>query len=258
MLAVRDRCFAPVVLAPFASDLARRLARLTMGPLLEIAADTGVLTQAIASVMSAGMTVVATDSRASWVEYASMRPGTARASWQPADPHALPFADASFGIVASLFAVATMRDRIRAFREVRRVMRPNGRFAFNVPGHIRQNPVAECVQTSLEQQFPADPPVFLPQGLHGYADNETIDDDLTAAGFTDAIYTTVDLPLTADSAADLALGYCLGTDLREDILARTLGRPEPVIDAVVAALRQRFGIGPIQASMRAHVVFASG
>jgi hypothetical protein len=51
---VRDRYFAPPVLSPFADDMAHRLARLSIGPLLEIAADTGVLTQAMASALSAG------------------------------------------------------------------------------------------------------------------------------------------------------------------------------------------------------------
>jgi hypothetical protein len=60
---VRDRYFAPPVLSPFADDMAHRLARLSIGPLLEISADTGVLTQAMASALSAGLTIIATPTR---------------------------------------------------------------------------------------------------------------------------------------------------------------------------------------------------
>jgi SAM-dependent methyltransferase len=258
MLAIRDRYFASSVLAPFAEDMARRLARLTIGPLLEIGADTGVLTQAMASVMSAGLTIIATDPSDKVIALAASKPGMARITWQQAEPHALPFPDATFGIVACHFAIATMPDRIRAFQETRRVMKPNGRFVFSVPGPIRHNPVADCLQTALNTLFPDDPPRFLEHGLHGYADTTVIDDDLTTAGFTDAIYTTVELPYTAACARDVATGYCLGTGLRSEIESRAHGNAEPATDHASNAIEQRFGPGAITSTMRAHIVSASG
>ncbi len=258
ILVVRDQYLAPSLLSPFADDMARRLSRISMGPLLETAADTGVLTQAIGSAMSAGLTIIATDPSAERVGYASAKPGMARINWQMADPGALPFADATFGIVACHFGVVSMPDRLGAFQEARRVMKTGGRFVFSVPAHIRQNPVAACLQDALEAQFPLDPPRFVKDVLHGYADNEAIDDELTAAGFTDAIYTAVVLPYVADSAHDVAIGYCLGTPLRAEIELRVPGDRERVTQALTAALQRRFGTGPIKASMRAHVVSASG
>jgi SAM-dependent methyltransferase len=258
MIAIRDRYFAPCVLSPFADDMARRLSRLSMGPLLEVCADTGILTQAIASAMSAGLTIIATDPSADMIGHASAKPGMARITWQIADPGALSFADATFGIVACHNGVAAMPDRVRAFREVRRVMKPGGRFVFSVMGHIRHTPVADCLQSALDDLFPSDPPRFVEHVLHGYADNEAVDDDLTEAGFTDAIYTAVELPFAAASARDVAIGYCLGTNLRAEIEVRETGATERVMQAVTAALERRFGTGPIETSMRAHIVSASG
>src|ERR1700742_3008434 len=116
MLAAHDRYFAPSILLPFADDLARRLSRLSIGPLLEIAAGTGVLTQAIASALSVGMTIVATDPGAEMVAHATGKPGMTRVIWQQADPHALPFNDASFGIVACQFGLATLGDPVGVFK----------------------------------------------------------------------------------------------------------------------------------------------
>lgn len=257
-LAIRDRHIGPTLLAPFADDMARRLARFSLGPLLEIAADIGVLTQAIASVMSAGAAIIATDPDASAVHHASLKPGMARVTWQTADPRALPFNDAAFGVVACLFGVTTMPNRVQAFREVRRVMKPGGRFLFAVPAHIRHNPVAECVQDAVDALFPSDPLRFLASVLHGYADNEMIDNDLTAAGFTDAVYTTVDLSYVARSARDTAIGFCLGTPLRGEIEDRLGAQTGPAVDAVTQMIIQRFGSGEIAAPMRAQVVSASG
>jgi SAM-dependent methyltransferase len=258
MLAVRDRYLAPSLLAPFAYDMACRLSRMSMGPLLEICADVGCLTAAMASSMSAGLTMIATDPSAETVAFASGKPGTARITWQRADPAILPFPDAAFGVVTCHFAVAAMPDPVQAFLEARRVMKPGARFAFSVPGPIRHNPVAGCLQDAMEDLFPAGPPRFMRHILHGYADTNAIDDDLTAAGFTDAMYSVVDLPYFAASARDAALGYCLGTPLRAEIEARAPGEAEPVIRAVTATLEARFGSGPIRANMRACFVSAAG
>ena len=257
-LAVRDLHFAPSVVLPFADDMARRLSRLSIGPLLEIAADTGVLTQAMASALSASLTMIATDPDADRVEHASAKPGLSRVTWQQADPHALPFQDGTFGIVVCHLSVAAMPDRVRAFQEARRVTKQGGRYVFSVFGTIYHNPIADCLQTALDEFFPSDSPQFIANSLHGYADNETIDDDLTTAGFTDAVYTTVELPFAAESAHDVATGYCLGTPLRSELEARTSGNIEPVLEAAAMALRTRFGSGAITTTMRAHIISAAG
>jgi SAM-dependent methyltransferase len=258
MPAAQDRYFAPSVLLPFADDMARRVARLSIGPLLEIVAGTGVLTQAIASALSAGMTIIATDPSAEMVVHATSKPGMARVNWQQADPHALPFNDAAFGIVACQFAVATLGDPIGVFRQTRRVMKQGGLFVFSVFGTLQANPVAACLQGALDAFFLSDPPRFIADVLHGYADTDAIDDDLTDADFTDAIYTTVDLPFAAACARDVAAGYCLGTSLRGDLELRTAGNTEPMLQAVTAALEKRFGHGAITTTMRAQVISAAG
>lgn len=254
MFATRDRYFAPCVLAPFAEEMARRLSRLSNGPVLEIGADIGTLTQAMAATLSAGLAIVATDPDPAAVRHASAKSGMGRVTWQTAEPTALPFHDATFGVIACLFAAASMPDRVATFQEVRRVMKPAARFLFSVPGHIRQNPVADCIHAALETLSPDEPPRFIGRALHGYGDSETIDDDLTAAGFTDAIYTAVDLPFVAASAREAAVGYCLGTPLRQEIEHRF---PDGT-DTVTRALEKRFGTGKITSTMRAHIVSAAG
>jgi ubiquinone/menaquinone biosynthesis C-methylase UbiE len=258
MVALCDRYLGPSLLGPVADDMAHRLSRNNTGPLLETFAGTGILTQALASAMSAGMTIIATHTSDEMVAYASTKPGMARVTWRRADPAALPFGDATFGIVACHFGVVAMPDRVRAFREARRVLKPVGRFVFSVPAQIRHNAVAECLQEAMDALFPADPPRFVGHVLHGYSNPETIDDELTQAGFTDAIYTVVELPFEAASAGDVAMGYCLGTELRLEIEARAPGEGEQVIKRVVEALERRFGPGPIKASMRSHIISASG
>ncbi|MGD9481803.1 class I SAM-dependent methyltransferase [Streptomyces sp. TRM70308] len=55
-----------------------------------------------------------------------------------ADAGALPFADASFDLACSAYgAVPFVADPVRVFREVRRVLRPGGRWVFSVTHPVR-------------------------------------------------------------------------------------------------------------------------
>ena len=94
-------------------------------------------------------------SDADMVEHASTKPGMARVTWQRADPAALPFPDATFGIVACHFGVVAMPDRVRtvpgstAGHETGRPVR------LQRAGTIRHNPVADCLQDALDALFPS-------------------------------------------------------------------------------------------------------
>ncbi|HYZ23287.1 MAG TPA: methyltransferase domain-containing protein [Rhodopila sp.] len=244
------------VLAPFAQELARRLSRLNTGPLLEIAAGTGTLTRAMVAAVSAAMVIVATDPDPSVVAGHTAMGAQSRITWHAACPWALPFPDDAFGIIACQFAVAAMPRRTEVLREARRVMMPGGRFVFSLPGPLRGNPAAQCIQDALDTLFPNDPPGFLRHGLHGYADDDLIDHDLTEAGFTDAMYANVGLPFTG-TAEDAARAYCLGTPLRDEILQRNPDALPDVTAAVARTLQSRLGGGTLRAGMRALIVSAS-
>src|ERR1700681_2165605 len=58
---IYDRFLVPLIFEPYARDLAWRLAQTTPRNVLETAAGTGVLTRAMASILSADARIVATD-----------------------------------------------------------------------------------------------------------------------------------------------------------------------------------------------------
>jgi hypothetical protein len=61
---------APGLLSPFAGNMAQRVSRQGTGPSLEALANTGTLTLAFGSAMTAGMTIIATDPNPAAIEYA--------------------------------------------------------------------------------------------------------------------------------------------------------------------------------------------
>ena len=251
MAAAYDRHLAPAVFAPFADDLAGRVARQTPRRLLELAAGTGVLTRAMLTALPEAR-VTATDLNVAMVSVGAAR--APWASWQPADAMHLPFDAASFDLVACQFGVMFFPDRVVAYAEVARVLTPGGCCLCKCGGPSETHEVETTVMTALTDRFRDDPPSFLARVPHGYHDAGRIEADLAKAGLDSVGVEVVELWNTAQSAADLAHGYCRGTPLRGEIEAR--GNLDTTVAAVAAALERRFGPGPIAGRMEALVVSA--
>src|SRR5215207_6974085 len=191
----------PLIFEPYAMDLANRLASRTLSCVLEIAAGTGVVTRALASVLPEHVAIVATDLNQTMLDLATVV-GTSRpVAWRHADAMHLPFGNETFDAVVCQFGVMFLPEKAKAFAEARRVLRPGGVFVFNVWDRIQENEFADTVTTALESLFPADPPRFMVRIPHGYFDQPTIARDLANAGFTKpADITTVAARSRAESS----------------------------------------------------------
>ena len=250
---VYETCFVPLIFAPYARDLARRVAAASPRRILEVAAGTGVVTRALREVLPASVEIVATDLNQAMLDVAA---GTvAGVEWRQADAMALPFADAAFDAVVCQFGAMFFPDKPKAFGEARRVLRPGGTFFFNVWDRLADNEFAEVVTDALAAMFPADPPRFMARTPHGYHDVDAIARDLRAGGFDakPAIETVAERS-RAPSAGQVALALCTGSPLRSEIEARAPGKLDDAVQACTAALARRFGPGPVDAKIQAHVV----
>src|SRR5262249_10578864 len=143
-----------------------------------------------------------------------------RVKWRQADALALPFDDASFDVVACQFGAMFFPDRVKGFGEARRVLKPGGRFAFNVWDRIETNEFADVIARALAAVFASDPPRFMARTPHGYHDKDVIRSDLERAGFADIAVEAVDHISPAPSPRDAAVAYCQGTPWRSEIEAR--------------------------------------
>lgn len=247
-----DDYLVPYVFAPYAEDLADRVARHQPRDVLELAAGTGVLTRSIVGRLP-NASVVATDLNVAMVEVGSAN--VPAASWRQADAMQLPFDDTSFDTVACQFGVMFLPDHAAAYAGIARVLRPGGRFIFNSWGPLEKSEIEAEVIAALAEVFPNDPPTFLARVPHGYHDADRIRGELATAGFSDVDVATVSLDCAGSTAADLARGYCRGTPLRPEIEAR--GDLEATTQTLATALQRRFGSGPVVGRMEALVVSAT-
>jgi ubiquinone/menaquinone biosynthesis C-methylase UbiE len=255
---VYARLMVPMLFEPYALDVAERVGRIAPLSVLETAAGTGVLTRAIAARLPAGARIVATDLNQPMLDLAAARqPGDDRMTWRQADAQSLPMQDRCFDAVVCQFGAMFFPDKPRAFREARRVLKPDGHFIFTVWDRISTNAFAETVMQALAAVFPDDPPRFLARIPHGYFDTDSIRQDLTAAGFATVSAEAVDLRSRAMSARDAAAAFCQGTPLRSEIDARDAARLSEATDRAEEALASRFGGGAIEGRMRAFVITAA-
>ncbi|MDP3938169.1 MAG: methyltransferase domain-containing protein [Deltaproteobacteria bacterium] len=245
----------PLLFEPYAADLVNRLASRSLGRVVEVAAGTGVVTRALASILPERVSIVATDLNSPMLDQASAL-GTKRpVEWGRADAMQLPFQDGTFDAVVCQFGIMFVPEKAKALSEAHRVLRPGGVFMFNVWDRIKENEFADTVTTALESLFPEDPPRFLARTPHGYYDRPTIERDLASGGFiASPQITTVAARSRARSSRVPAIAYCQGTPLRNEIEARDASRLGEATDIAAEGIAQRFGRGDVDGKIQAHIV----
>ena len=250
-----DAHLVPLIFEPYAGEMAGRLRARPLSRVLELAAGTGVVTRALASMLDKDVAIVATDLNQAMLDEAASI-GTARpVEWQQADAMQLPFEDESFDAVVCQFGVMFFPDKSKAFAQARRVLRPGGVFIFNVWDRIAENEFADVVQTTLDSIFPKDPPRFMTRTPHGYHDIDAIKRDLANGGFAATpVIETVAARSRAPSAHIAAMAYCQGSPWRTEIEARGSPGLGEATAAAAEAIAVRFGREAIEGKIQAHVV----
>lgn len=256
--ALYDEYLVPLIFEACAEDLAGRVAAKASARVLETAAGTGALTRALALRLPPDSTLVATDLNQPMLDYAATRQtADRRIVWQQADALDLPFDDHAFDTVVCQFGAMFFPDRVAGYREARRVLAPGGRFLFNVWDRIEENAFARAVTKALEGLYPENPPLFLARTPHGHHDAGRICAELASAGFADVTVETFVRTSRGRSPRDVAVAYCQGTPLRNEIEARSPDGLEAATEHTAKTLAARFGDGPIEGPIKGHLLIAT-
>ena len=129
---VYERLFVPALVGQWAEQIADAARIGANDRVLDVGCGTGVLARAAADRVELAKQVTGLDRNEGMLAVARrVRP---QIDWRQGDASALPFADNSFDVVVSQFALMYFSDRTAALTEMMRVLKPGGRLAIAVWG----------------------------------------------------------------------------------------------------------------------------
>lgn len=251
-----DRLMVPMLFRPYAEELALRARGFAPARILETAAGTGAVTEALGMAVP-NAEIVATDLNQPMLDVAAARLRSPRIAFAAADAQQLPFESNGFDLVVCQFGAMFFPDRVRAYAEARRLLRDGGHYLLAIWDAIERNPLTAAAQQALVDCFPEDPPLFMREGPFGYHDPLRIESDLHDAGFDTVEIETVELRSRSPSAHDAATALFYGSPMGVEVEERESGSGERVFAAVEQALRPFEGPDGLDAAMAAHIVTAT-
>ena len=252
---VYDRYLVRMDFAPHGRRIAECVRVLSPRSVLETAAGTGVVTRELARILPLDATITATDLNQPMLTLAQTHIDSERIRWQQADALDLPFRDGEFDVVVCQFGVMFFPDKHQGFREALRVLRPGGRFLFNLWDGFEANTNSPLrIAARVVGRIVGRDPVSLLSPP--YYDDLVIQSDLTTVGFINMQIERVTEASRAASAGDAAKIVCHGSMLRTAIDAYDPSRLDEVTEQVTEALLSRFGMRPVEGVTQAVLVSA--
>jgi ubiquinone/menaquinone biosynthesis C-methylase UbiE len=250
-----DEYLGPLIFEPYALDIAGRISALQPATILELACGTGRVTKYLRSASSAGATLTATDLNPAMLEVAKRHASADNVSWGVVDAGALPYEADSYDAIVCQFGIMFVPDRVQAYAEARRVLKPGGTLLISSWDAIEYNPIFHIAQKRIVRFFHEHIPTFY-RIPYSYHNEQVMHDELTQAGFTDFTIERVTLEGTSPSAEAAAKGLLEGNPVVGEIAAQGPDAMPMIFDDLVADIKEEFGSGELKVPLQAWVMTA--
>lgn len=220
---------------------------------IELAAGTGIVSRKLRDRLPPDTSLLVTDLNAPMLDVARSKFAEGEdVEFAVADATQLPYDDDAFDLMVCQFGVMFFPDKPAAFREAARVLKPGGRFVFNVFSAMEENPYSQIAYAVPAQFFAGTPPGFYKVPFH-YGHPEIVCADLTAAGWRKVSHEKIRINKKIVNPEGFAKGLVYGNPLIDEIRQRGGVDPEAVMEAVLRALYVTFGptdmVMPLEAKM---------
>ncbi|MDA0999652.1 MAG: methyltransferase domain-containing protein [bacterium] len=243
----------PAIFGPWTGVLVEKAGLQPGEAVLDVACGTGVVSRIAAERVGDAGRVVGLDLDPGMLEVAK-RNTPLPVDWELGDAQAMPFGDGEFDAALCQQGFQFLPDRVAGLREIRRVLRPGGRFAASVWSGFENNPGFEALHAAqLRHINPAAPtPVSL-----SLTDPAVICSLLEGAGFREISLETISRASRFPSAgafveAVAAGGPALGRAIAE---LKPEGR-EAFMKDVAASLAAYAGSGGLEVPFESYIFLA--
>ena len=209
---VYERYFVPAIGRRFAEQVVEAAAPRPGERVLDVACGTGVVARIATEHVGDPTLVAGIDGHPGML--ATARSNSPEIDWRQASAEGLPFDDDSFDIVLCSLGLQFFVDKLRALREMRRVMRPGGRCAIATAGPTPE-PFRELHDVLAEHR--GEHVAAFVDAVFTLADQDHLSDLMGAAGLDDVDATRRTVELRLGPPADFLWQYLLGTPLAEHV-----------------------------------------
>lgn len=232
-----ERYFVPAIGRPVAETLVQLATPRPGERVLDVACGTGVVARLAAQRVGADGAVAGLDINPGMLAVArAVTPPGLRITWHEASADAMPLPDESFDVVFCQMSLQFMPDRPRALSEMRRVLRPGGRLALNVPGPIA--PLFQVLADALGRHAGPQAAGFV-QAVFALHDEAELEQLLAGAGLRSVRVQARSGELSLPAPKDFLQQYISGTPLSA-VLAGTHRAVRPAVERDAIEGWQRF------------------
>lgn len=245
-----DEYSGPMFFEPYATEVAHRIDPSSVSVALELASGTGRVTRHLRNVLPSNTILIASDVSIDMLAIAKRKLQGVNIDWLTIDAQELPFDDASIDLVVCCFGYMFVADKLKAFREVHRVLRPGGMFLFTTWDKLEVIGASQVYRQIVKKYLtePVPESYNLPYSMH---DSSSIKELLSQAGFLRISIERVTKDSVSPSAKDAAEALTQGGAIYKEIMRRN---PEWIGEIKVLVeqdLAEKFGASPMIAPMSA-------
>jgi ubiquinone/menaquinone biosynthesis C-methylase UbiE len=204
-----ERYLVPAITSIWAGDLIERAKPKPTEHLLDVACGTGAVARLAAGRITEGR-IVGLDYNPGMLGVA--RSIRAHIEWIEGSALSLPFADETFDLVLCQLGLQFFPDRPLALREIRRVLRRQGRVALSVYSPIEHTPAAHAFVLALDEHLGPDASK-IKRAEHLFSNPQEVATLLDDAGFEQAEVNTVTKQITFPSVLDYVRFQLIATPM---------------------------------------------
>ena len=245
-----DHYLGPMFFEEYAIEVSSRFDPSAVQLALELCSGTGRVTNHLRKALPASAKLVASDISHDMLAVAKEKLSAFHIDWQIIDFQQIPFEENSVDLVVCCFGYMFAENKVKAFAEALRVLRPGGMLILSTWDKLEYNEASHVFRKTVKKYFGDSLPETykIPFSMH---DPDAIKEQLHRAGFSKVKTEVVKKKAVCVSAKEATYGLVQGGSLYNEIMKRNPTWLDEITSIVESELAEKYGAAPMVAPMQA-------